>query len=122
MLERYRLVLPCCQQDISHLYQIFPDDVLGAGQFGIVYGGNESLCIIILFSNCMLGCNREESAIRHACFLEQFTSFPSGVCRGWFSGFPFTFMGVMGASVSVCCRIVAVRVCWGRKVERWVRS
>ena len=26
-------------QDISQLYQIFPDDVLGSGQFGIVYGG-----------------------------------------------------------------------------------
>jgi hypothetical protein len=28
--------------DISQLYQIFPDEVLGSGQFGIVYGG-ESL-------------------------------------------------------------------------------
>ena len=27
--------------DISQLYQIFPDDVLGSGQFGIVYGGKE---------------------------------------------------------------------------------
>ncbi|ESO94184.1 hypothetical protein LOTGIDRAFT_51876, partial [Lottia gigantea] len=27
------------QADISTLYQIFPDDVLGSGQFGIVYGG-----------------------------------------------------------------------------------
>ncbi|KAL3874600.1 hypothetical protein ACJMK2_037588 [Sinanodonta woodiana] len=26
-------------QDISQLYQIFPEDVLGSGQFGIVYGG-----------------------------------------------------------------------------------
>ncbi|XP_069119038.1 serine/threonine-protein kinase D1-like [Argopecten irradians] len=26
-------------QDISQLYQIYPDDVLGSGQFGIVYGG-----------------------------------------------------------------------------------
>ncbi|XP_068117542.1 serine/threonine-protein kinase D3-like [Hyperolius riggenbachi] len=25
--------------DISHMYQIFPDEVLGSGQFGIVYGG-----------------------------------------------------------------------------------
>lgn len=24
---------------MSQLYQIFPDDVLGSGQFGIVYGG-----------------------------------------------------------------------------------
>uniref|UniRef100_A0A3P8XE42 Serine/threonine-protein kinase n=1 Tax=Esox lucius TaxID=8010 RepID=A0A3P8XE42_ESOLU len=26
-------------QDISSIYQIFPDEVLGSGQFGIVYGG-----------------------------------------------------------------------------------
>lgn len=26
-------------QDISSVYQIFADDVLGSGQFGIVYGG-----------------------------------------------------------------------------------
>lgn len=25
--------------DLSQLYQIFPDEVLGSGQFGIVYGG-----------------------------------------------------------------------------------
>lgn len=25
--------------DISQLYQIFPDEVLGSGQFGTVYGG-----------------------------------------------------------------------------------
>lgn len=32
----------CCvyiKQDISTVYQIFPDEVLGSGQFGIVYGG-----------------------------------------------------------------------------------
>lgn len=26
-------------QDISSVYQIFADEVLGSGQFGIVYGG-----------------------------------------------------------------------------------
>lgn len=26
-------------KDMSQLYQIFPDEVLGSGQFGIVYGG-----------------------------------------------------------------------------------
>lgn len=30
----------CFLQDISTVYQIFPDEVLGSGQFGIVYGGN----------------------------------------------------------------------------------
>ena len=33
--------------DISQLYQIFPDDVLGSGQFGIVYGG-KCICIDLL--------------------------------------------------------------------------
>ena len=32
-------MFPILIQDISQLYQIFPDDVLGSGQFGIVYGG-----------------------------------------------------------------------------------
>ena len=26
-------------KDISQLYQVFPDEILGSGQFGIVYGG-----------------------------------------------------------------------------------
>lgn len=34
--------------DMSQLYQIFPDDVLGSGQFGIVYGGN---CLYLLHLN-----------------------------------------------------------------------
>jgi protein kinase D len=25
--------------DIGQVYQIFPDEVLGSGQFGVVYGG-----------------------------------------------------------------------------------
>uniref|UniRef100_A0A671N9X0 protein kinase C n=1 Tax=Sinocyclocheilus anshuiensis TaxID=1608454 RepID=A0A671N9X0_9TELE len=29
----------CVLQDISELYQIFSDEVLGSGQFGVVYGG-----------------------------------------------------------------------------------
>uniref|UniRef100_A0A3B4Y893 Protein kinase D1 n=1 Tax=Seriola lalandi dorsalis TaxID=1841481 RepID=A0A3B4Y893_SERLL len=29
----------CVSQDINSVYQIFPDEVLGSGQFGIVYGG-----------------------------------------------------------------------------------
>lgn len=34
--------------DMSQLYQIFPDEVLGSGQFGIVYGGM-SLIISIFY-------------------------------------------------------------------------
>lgn len=29
----------CVLQDISELYQIFSDEILGSGQFGVVYGG-----------------------------------------------------------------------------------
>lgn len=32
------------KQDISTVYQIFPDEVLGSGQFGIVYGGKALVC------------------------------------------------------------------------------
>ncbi|MBN3296282.1 KPCD1 kinase, partial [Amia calva] len=35
--DGYRIVSP--QKDISTVYQIFADEVLGSGQFGIVYGG-----------------------------------------------------------------------------------
>ena len=34
-------------QDIAKLYKIFPDDVLGSGQFGIVYGGKISVFYIL---------------------------------------------------------------------------
>uniref|UniRef100_A0A2K5S3W5 Serine/threonine-protein kinase n=1 Tax=Cebus imitator TaxID=2715852 RepID=A0A2K5S3W5_CEBIM len=34
--------------DISTVYQIFPDEVLGSGQFGIVYGGRLSLLSIFV--------------------------------------------------------------------------
>ena len=46
--------LPEEPTDISQLYQIFPDDVLGSGQFGIVYGGrSKKLCPLhaIIFSS-----------------------------------------------------------------------
>lgn len=34
------LTLPVpTMQDIATVYQIFPDEVLGSGQFGVVYGG-----------------------------------------------------------------------------------
>lgn len=29
-------------QDIATVYQIFPDEVLGSGQFGVVYGGKDT--------------------------------------------------------------------------------
>ena len=32
---------------MTQLYQIFPDEVLGSGQFGIVYGGKIVLTFLI---------------------------------------------------------------------------
>ena len=37
------------KNDISQYYQIFPDDILGSGQFGIVYGGEPLLGPPFLF-------------------------------------------------------------------------
>lgn len=36
--------------DISLIYQIFPEEVLGSGQFGIVYGGKSFHVFILLIS------------------------------------------------------------------------
>lgn len=35
--------------EISQLYQIFPDEVLGSGQFGTVYGGNGLVSLVMKF-------------------------------------------------------------------------
>lgn len=32
-------------QDIATVYQIFPDEVLGSGQFGVVYGGKDATAL-----------------------------------------------------------------------------
>ena len=39
MTEPAFLVAKRENNDISQHYQIFPDEILGSGQFGIVYGG-----------------------------------------------------------------------------------
>ena len=33
------------KNDISQYYQIFPDEILGSGQFGIVYGGMQNVAV-----------------------------------------------------------------------------
>lgn len=33
-------------QDIATVYQIFPDEVLGSGQFGVVYGGKDATGLV----------------------------------------------------------------------------
>ena len=36
------LITLLLSQDIGMVYQIFADEVLGSGQFGVVYGGRSS--------------------------------------------------------------------------------
>ena len=48
-LVTLKFVVSVFLQDISLFYQIFPDDVLGSGQFGTVYGGECSAEISICF-------------------------------------------------------------------------
>ena len=45
------------QVDISQLYQIFPEDVLGSGQFGIVYGGRLVCWLVALGPSNIMGGN-----------------------------------------------------------------
>ena len=45
----YDLMFFVCLQDISLFYQIFPDDVLGSGQFGTVYGGEYPTWEVLLY-------------------------------------------------------------------------
>lgn len=46
-LHLYFLTLPVpTLQDIATVYQIFPDEVLGSGQFGVVYGGKDASDLI----------------------------------------------------------------------------
>lgn len=47
-------------QDIATVYQIFPDEVLGSGQFGVVYGGNPHSFSQVLSQNN--GCPKVEMA------------------------------------------------------------
>lgn len=41
---------PLSLQDIASVYQIFSDEVLGSGQFGIVYGGMLEMNAMLLTS------------------------------------------------------------------------
>lgn len=50
------LTLPVpTMQDIATVYQIFPDEVLGSGQFGVVYGGMDASELIQKGSGGFLG-------------------------------------------------------------------
>nr|CAB3264283.1 serine/threonine-protein kinase D1 [Phallusia mammillata] len=54
--------------DISQIYQVFPDEVLGSGQFGIVYGGKhrkKGFDVAIKVVEKMRFQHKEESQLRH---------------------------------------------------------
>ena len=38
-------VTAVCVQDISRVYQIMTDEMLGSGQFGVVFAGNPGLSL-----------------------------------------------------------------------------
>ncbi|XP_065920713.1 serine/threonine-protein kinase D3-like [Dysidea avara] len=65
--------------DISLFYQIFPDDVLGSGQFGTVYGGvhrKTSHPVAIKVIDKMRFPNKQESALRHEVAILQCVNQP----------------------------------------------
>lgn len=60
-------------QDIATVYQIFPDEVLGSGQFGVVYGGKDATGLAQRLPRVRWHC-----ALLAACLL---------FCWGWEAGF-----------------------------------
>lgn len=65
--------------DISQIYQIFPDDVLGSGQFGIVYAGKhrkQGFDVAIKVVDKMRFPHKEESQLRHEVQILEFLDQP----------------------------------------------
>lgn len=44
----------CVVQDISRVYQILTDEMLGSGQFGVVFGGTAQLLKTTNHSSCWI--------------------------------------------------------------------
>ncbi|XP_078516952.1 serine/threonine-protein kinase D3-like [Lissotriton helveticus] len=68
--------------DISNLYQIFPDDVLGSGQFGTVYGGKHRKSgrnVAIKVIDKLRFPTRQESQLRNEVAILQALRFPGVV-------------------------------------------
>ncbi|CAH2324934.1 serine threonine- kinase D3-like [Pelobates cultripes] len=68
--------------DISHMYQIFPDDVLGSGQFGIVFGGKHRKTgrdVAIKVIDKLRFPSRQESQLRNEVAILQNLRFPGVV-------------------------------------------
>ena len=49
----------CVLQDISLVYQIITDEMLGSGQFGVVFAGNAGLSSAL--------CIELSSQLKHSC-------------------------------------------------------
>ena len=58
------------EKDISQAYQIFPDEVLGSGQFGIVYGGVHRTSGHVVAIKVMKRGNESGLFVRMYAFLE----------------------------------------------------
>ncbi|XP_069500896.1 serine/threonine-protein kinase D3-like isoform X2 [Ambystoma mexicanum] len=68
--------------DISNLYQIFPDDVLGSGQFGTVYGGKHRKSgrnVAIKVIDKLRFPTRQESQLRNEVAILQALRYPGVV-------------------------------------------
>ncbi|XP_039249446.1 serine/threonine-protein kinase D1-like [Styela clava] len=66
-------------KDISQIYQIFPDEILGSGQFGIVYGGKhrkQGFDVAIKVVDKLRFPHKEESQLRHEVQILEFLDQP----------------------------------------------
>ena len=69
------------ETDISQAYQIFPDEVLGSGQFGIVYGGVHrisSRSVAIKVIDKMRFPTKQEAALKNEVSILQNLHYPGG--------------------------------------------
>ena len=67
------------ETDISQAYQIFPDEVLGSGQFGIVYGGVHrisSRSVAIKVIDKMRFPTKQEAALKNEVSILQNLHYP----------------------------------------------
>ena len=80
------------ETDISQAYQIFPDEVLGSGQFGIVYGGVHrisSRSVAIKVIDKMRFPTKQEAALKNEVSILQNLHYPGET------------MSVMGTTMTI---------------------
>ncbi|XP_071537954.1 serine/threonine-protein kinase D3 [Panulirus ornatus] len=90
--------------DISQIYQIFPDEVLGSGQFGIVYGGvhrKSSRAVAIKVIDKLRFPTKQEAALKNEVAILQNLSNPVGKYISYlsyaFNGFCIIFTQILAA-------------------------